>query len=120
MSAICCRSEPLDDGTDMKKLYIMTLGWLRSTDIELQYLTMHITGVLEAYRNHQIGSKLLSRALEAAEKDTTVAEIYLHVQTNNATAIAFYRRFGFEITDTIPDYYKNIHPRDCYVLKRTF
>ena len=49
-----------------------------------------------------------------------VSEIYLHVQTNNEDAIKFYKKFGFDITDTIPDYYINIEPRDCYVVTKSF
>lgn len=47
-----------------------------------------------------------------------ISEIYLHVQTNNDDAIAFYKKFGFEITDTIQNYYANITPPDCYVLSK--
>lgn len=45
-----------------------------------------------------------------------VAHIYLHVQTSNSVAIQFYRKFGFEITETIRNYYKRIEPPDCYIL----
>lgn len=47
-----------------------------------------------------------------------ISEIYLHVQTNNDDAIAFYKKFGFEITQTIHNYYMNITPPDCYVLMK--
>jgi len=49
-----------------------------------------------------------------------MCEIYLHVQTNNEDAIKFYKKFGFEITDTIQNYYINIEPRDCYVVSKSF
>lgn len=45
-----------------------------------------------------------------------VTHIYLHVQTSNSVAIQFYRKFGFEITETIRNYYKRIEPPDCYIL----
>ncbi|KAL6011731.1 hypothetical protein ACLOJK_002196 [Asimina triloba] len=47
-----------------------------------------------------------------------ISEIYLHVQTNNEDVINFYKEFGFEITDTIQNYYTNIFPPDCYVLTK--
>ncbi|KAL5997469.1 hypothetical protein ACLOJK_008399 [Asimina triloba] len=50
--------------------------------------------------------------------DQNISEIYLHVQTNNEDVINFYKKFGFEITDTIQNYYTNIFPPDCYVLTK--
>ncbi|KAL0401638.1 UNVERIFIED_CONTAM: putative N-acetyltransferase san, partial [Sesamum latifolium] len=44
-----------------------------------------------------------------------IGEVYLHVQTNNEDAIKFYKKFGFEITETI---YTNITPPDCYVVTK--
>jgi ribosomal protein S18 acetylase RimI-like enzyme len=43
-------------------------------------------------------------------------EIYLHVQTNNDAALAFYQKHGFTIQDTIPDYYTGIQPSSAHVL----
>ena len=106
ISAICCRPELIantqESSTEQYELYIMTLG------------------VLEPYRKQHIGTKLLAGVLDAAKHDLSINAIYLHVQTNNLVAIAFYKKFGFEVTETIPDYYKNISPSDCYVLKRRF
>ncbi|CAF1883096.1 hypothetical protein HID58_045260 [Brassica napus] len=84
------------------RVYIMTLG------------------VLAPYRGIGIGSKLLlNHVLDMCSKQN-VSEIYLHVQTNNEDAINFYKKFGFDITDTIPDYYINIEPRDVYVVTKSF
>lgn len=63
------------------------------------------------------GKKLLNHALELCAKQN-ISEIYLHVQTNNEDAISFYKKFGFEITETIQNYYTNITPPDCYVLTK--
>ncbi|KAF2560328.1 hypothetical protein F2Q70_00014220 [Brassica cretica] len=98
VGAIACRLET-KGGT--MRVYIMTLG------------------VLAPYRGIRIGSKLLNHVLDMCTKQN-VSEIYLHVQTNNDDAIKFYKKFGFDITDTIPDYYINIEPRDCYVLTKSF
>lgn len=56
--------------------------------------------------------------LDLSEKKKNISKIYLHVQTNNEDAIAFYKKFGFEIVDTIHNYYANISPPDCYVLSK--
>lgn len=81
-------------------------------------------GVLAAYRNHGIGSKLVSSVLDYidAQKDTqfaTVDEIMLHVQTSNMDAQKFYcDKFGFEKGELVENYYKRIDPPHCYVLRK--
>ena len=64
------------------------------------------------------GTKLVNHVLDLSSKQN-IGEIYLHVQTNNEDAINFYKKFGFEITDTIHNYYINITPPDCYVLTKS-
>lgn len=44
--------------------------------------------------------------------------VYLHVQVNNDVAIAFYKKFGFEIIETKENYYKRIEPAAAYVLQK--
>lgn len=64
------------------------------------------------------GTKLLNHVIDLCSKQQNISEIYLHVQTNNEDAINFYKKFGFEITDTIHNYYTNITPPDCYVVTK--
>ncbi|GAB4854140.1 hypothetical protein Ancab_022724 [Ancistrocladus abbreviatus] len=97
VGAIACRLEKKEGGTIC--VYIMTLG------------------VLAPYRGLGIGTRLLNHVLDLASKQN-MSEIYLHVQTNNEDAINFYKKFGFEITDTIQNYYTNITPPDCYVVTK--
>ncbi|XP_020105880.1 N-alpha-acetyltransferase 50 [Ananas comosus] len=97
VGSIACRLERKEGGAI--RVYIMTLG------------------VLAPYRGLGIGTKLLTHVLDLSAKQN-ISEIYLHVQTNNDDAIAFYKKFGFEITDTIQNYYTNITPPDCYVLSK--
>jgi len=81
-------------------------------------------GVLAAYRNHGIGSKLVTSVLDyfESEKDgklTNVDEIMLHVQTSNTDAMKFYGdKFGFERGELVENYYKRIDPPHCYVLRK--
>ncbi|KAJ8600540.1 hypothetical protein CTAYLR_007918 [Chrysophaeum taylorii] len=98
VGAICGRLEPMPDSTTKKRLYIMTIG------------------VLVAYRECGIGRKLLEYLLENASKHPEVALVYLHVQTNNETALHFYAKAGFEKVGKIEGYYKRIDPPDCFVL----
>jgi len=100
--SISCRLESRPGGG--KALYIMTLN------------------VLKAYQRRTLGSQLIRWCNEKAEgesgKADDVREIYLHVQTSNDGAIAFYKSFGFEVTEQINNYYKTIDPPDSYVLRK--
>ncbi|KAL3645576.1 hypothetical protein CASFOL_010756 [Castilleja foliolosa] len=92
-----CRLEKKETGA--VRVYIMTLG------------------VLAPYHGLGIGTKLLNYVLDLCSKQS-IGEVYLHVQTNNEDAINFYKKFGFEITETIHNYYTNITPPDCYVVTK--
>jgi ribosomal-protein-alanine N-acetyltransferase len=57
-------------------------------------------------RRHRVGTALL----EAAEKRLRAGgsrHVFLETAVNNAPAIAFYKRHGYELIKTIPRYYKN-------------
>jgi len=41
------------------------------------------------------------------------------MQVSNQTGLEFYKHFGFEIAETIEDYYTDIEPKACYILKKT-
>ncbi|KAJ0777923.1 putative transferase transcription regulator GNAT family [Helianthus annuus] len=97
VGSIACRLEKKEDGAI--RVYIMTLG------------------VLAPYRGLGIGTKLLNHVIDLSSKEN-IGEIYLHVQTNNEDAINFYKKFGFEITETIKNYYARITPPDCYVVTK--
>lgn len=81
-------------------LYIMTLG------------------VLAPYRGRGIGSALVRRVLDEAEKEPRITSVYLHVQTSNTDAIKLYERLGFEVGEKIEGYYKRVDPPDCFVLRK--
>lgn len=98
VGAICGRLEAIPDDATKKRLYIMTIG------------------VSVAYREAGVGRRLLDYLLENAQKHSEIACVYLHVQTNNSTALLFYDRAGFEKVGKIENYYKRIEPPDCYVL----
>ncbi|XVF34419.1 hypothetical protein REPUB_Repub18cG0057500 [Reevesia pubescens] len=97
VGSIACRLEKKEGGAIC--VYIMTLG------------------VLAPYRGLGIGTKLLNHVIDLCSKQN-IPEIYLHVQTNNEDAINFYKKFGFEITETIKNYYTNIDPPDCFVVTK--
>jgi ribosomal protein S18 acetylase RimI-like enzyme len=117
VGSICARVEPISatppieadsapqavdatPTTEKKKLYIMILN------------------VLAPYRRRGIASELLRFATEKAIADPEIEEMYLHVQVNNQEAKEFYMRHGFEQSEVIKGYYKNIDPPDCFLLRK--
>ncbi|KAL0280620.1 UNVERIFIED_CONTAM: hypothetical protein PYX00_001854 [Menopon gallinae] len=98
VGAVCCR---IDTSENLRRLYIMTLG------------------CLYPYRRLGIGTKMVEHVLNYVDKDGHFDSIFLHVQVNNEDAIAFYKKFGFEIVETKEHYYKRIEPADAHVLQKT-
>ena len=88
------------------------------TSLNDTYSVIDISVLKNNVRTSFSGTKLLNYILDLSAKQG-ITEIYMHVQTNNEDAIKFYKKFGFEITETIKNYYaKNISPPDCYVLSK--
>ena len=84
-----------------KRLYIVTLG------------------CIPMYRRLGIGSAMLRHILEAIScYEDSICFVFLHVQINNEEAIAFYKRFGFEIVETVKNYYCRLEPPDAYVMEK--
>jgi len=96
VGGVCCRVDAAEGG--MKKLYIMTLG------------------TLAPYRRYGVGTLLLDHVFTLCSKDTHVKGVYLHVQTNNESALNFYKHFGFTIAGRADKYYKKIEPDDAFIL----
>lgn len=97
VGAICCH---IDTSGGRRRLYISTLGCLHS------------------YRRLGIGSAMIQQIFQYAEDDGHFDSISLHVQINNDNAIQFYRKFGFEIVETIDKYYSQIQPVGAFVLEK--
>ncbi len=60
-------------------------------------------GIIDGYRGHGIGTKLLVAALKHA-KEIGLEKVELHVYTSNSAAIALYRKQGFFDEGCIRDY----------------
>lgn len=107
IGAICARIEPCPEREGRSRLYIMTLG------------------VLAAYRGRGVGRKLVQSVLDFYEENkdgktmSTVDEVALHVQINNADATKFYiDGFGFDKGPMIENYYKRVDPPHCFLLSK--
>eukprot|EP00611_Tribonema_gayanum_P000334 TRINITY_DN1022_c0_g1_i3.p1 TRINITY_DN1022_c0_g1~~TRINITY_DN1022_c0_g1_i3.p1 ORF type:complete len:214 (+),score=31.57 TRINITY_DN1022_c0_g1_i3:97-738(+) len=81
-----------------------------------QRLYIVTLGVMAAHRGRGVGRRLLDLMLANLQHLPDVCEVYLHVQTSNAGAIAFYERAGFHKEAIIKNYYRHIEPPDCYLL----
>uniref|UniRef100_A0A2C9W573 N-acetyltransferase domain-containing protein n=1 Tax=Manihot esculenta TaxID=3983 RepID=A0A2C9W573_MANES len=96
---------------------VMQLKKLNTALFPVRYNDKYYADALASGEFTKLGTRLLNHVLDLCSKQN-ISEIYLHVQTNNEDAIKFYKKFGFEITDTIQNYYTNITPPDCYVLTK--
>ena len=77
------------------RLYIMTIG------------------VLKPYQRQGIATKLFNKMIE---ENKEIKEVYLHVHVENPSAVEFYKKLGFEIVETIPDYYKSLENQAAIVM----
>ena len=44
--------------------------------------------------------------------------MYLHVQSNNESALEFYKKHDFQVLEKLEDYYTDLDPPHCYVLMK--
>ncbi|CAF1032004.1 unnamed protein product [Adineta ricciae] len=98
VGAVCCR---IDLTENRRRLYIMTLG------------------VLAKYRELGLGTLMLEHVFKICEREGNIDSIYLHVQINNETALAFYKKFGFQVISIATEYYRRLEPCDAYLLERS-
>ncbi len=117
VAAVCARLET-SDLSDKKKLYIMTVNVL--APYRRRGIGKFVCKLLQLSYNVSTASKLLKYITDKAEKDSSIDEIYLHVQISNADAKTFYLSHGFIEVEIIHDYYKNIEPSDCFLLRKQF
>lgn len=83
------------------------VGWvhLEASELEKLHHTAELTmGVLEEYRGHGIGSRLLSRGTRWAE-DNGYVKVYQSIPATNASAIRFLEEAGWETEAVREDHY---------------
>ncbi len=73
-------------------------------------------GILPEFRGKGIGSELLSRVLDQAKK-FGLEKVELNVYTTNTSAVALYKKFGFQQEGLIQRYRKlDGRYYDCFVM----
>ena len=85
----------IDKEKGYPRLYIMTIG------------------VLKPYQRQGIATQLFN---EMVKNNKDIKEVYLHVHVENPDAVEFYKKLGFEIIETIPDYYKSLENKGAIVM----
>jgi len=118
VGAICCRLED----TKRKQARKEEQKEEKDTSCRDKRLYLITFGVRAKYQNMGIGTHLLTYILNLVSQRSDVHDIYLHVQTSNKTAIDFYQKFGFLVTETIRNFYKRIAhpPPHCYILSMQY
>lgn len=73
-------------------------------------------GVLAPYRRMHIGTVMLQAIIAFYQRKPEIKRITLHVHTSNDVALRFYQKHGFKVIDTLPTYYKRLHPTSAHLL----
>lgn len=76
--------------------YLIAIGGTAKRNMHSIYL---VIGILKEYRGLGIGTKLFQQ-LEEWAKSHTISRLELTVVTENAAAVALYKKMGFEIEGT--------------------
>ncbi|BGP02427.1 N-acetyltransferase domain-containing protein [Rhodotorula toruloides] len=58
------------------------------------------------------------KAEEKEPPKPRVSSVYLHVHVANEEGRKFWEKWGFEVKETVKDYYRKIEPRDAWLLER--
>lgn len=70
-------------------------------------------------RRQGVGSALVAAAIDLAERWLAIRRIELEVYTDNAAAIALYKKFGFVVEGTLRQYaFRNGEVVDVHVMSR--
>ncbi|CAD5212576.1 unnamed protein product [Bursaphelenchus okinawaensis] len=79
---------------------------------------LEFVGVKVMNRSEGIATSMMKDCLEYLESLKKYDYIVLHVQKNNEDAINLYKKFNFEVLDTIPRYYPRFACEDAYLMTR--
>jgi putative acetyltransferase len=71
------------------------------------------------YQGRGVGSALMAAAIDLAGNWLNISRIELTVYTDNAAAVALYKKFGFEVEGTLRDYaFRDGRYVDAYAMAR--
>ena len=81
------------------------IGFIVLTKKEKNEILIHSLFVEEKHRRQGIATNLFKYSMENARKIYKDAYFSLHVNVTNEIAINLYKKLGFKITKTLPDFY---------------
>ncbi len=77
--------------------------------------------VLKDYWGNRVGYNLLSHLIEWVKDNKIIKKVNLEVREDNSSAIALYKKFGFELEGTIrKNFYTDGKYYDSYIMGMTF
>lgn len=82
------------------------IGFLIGVKINTEYAKILMLAVLKPYRKQKIGSELLNHFLKVIYK-LNIKKVELEVRIHNKTAINFYQKNGFKITEIQKRFYQS-------------
>jgi ribosomal-protein-alanine N-acetyltransferase len=98
--------EAFPEGFLVAELHHAVIGFLVGTRMDAHRARILMLAVKTQHQRRQIGSQLLLRFLnDMRTYGITIVE--LEVRTTNRIAIDFYRKYGFEIQETLSHFYQN-------------
>jgi putative acetyltransferase len=77
-----------------------SLSLIQQTNPRLRHVGHLGMAVRDDWQGKGIGTALMQAALDLADNWLNLTRMELHVFTDNESAIALYRKFGFEVEDT--------------------
>ncbi|MCD6147361.1 MAG: ribosomal protein S18-alanine N-acetyltransferase [Thermoplasmata archaeon] len=90
------------------------VGFVMGVMVDVETLRILMICVREGYRNKGIGSELLKHIIK---KSGNVRKVRLEVKMSNKEAIKFYKKSGFVIKETLPDFYPD--GTDAYLMEKS-
>lgn len=90
------------------------VGFVMGVMVDVETLRILMICVRGGYRNKGIGSELLKHIIK---KSGNVRKVRLEVKMSNKEAIRFYKKYGFVIKETLPDFYPD--GTDAYLMEKS-
>ena len=87
------------------------VGFIILTKKENKEILIFTLFVDENYRRRGIGTKLIKFSMDNARFIYKDAYFSLHVMVTNENALTLYKKLGFKITKTLPDFYLWLIPK---------
>lgn len=109
----------LAEDADGKDGIVGNIGIHRSTRPRRLHTASIGMSVRGAWQGRGVGSALMAVALDVADNWWQVRRVHLEVYTDNAAAIALYRKFGFDVEGTLrQDAFRDGSYVDSHVMAR--